>query len=106
MSGLSGDAKRGAMKTMGFCLLPVLLSMAAHGGISDALGASRQPLPRTPVAPSSAATLPLPDMPAGGAARNPPHGSPRNPNSKPMPAPAPTSHYAGVVENFSCSAAL
>jgi len=70
MSGLSGDVKRGAMKAMGFCVLPVLLSMAAPGGISDALSASGQPLPKTPVSPSSAATLPLPDPPAGGAARD------------------------------------
>ena len=104
MSGLSGDGKRGAMKAMGFCVLPVLLLMAAHGGISDALSASGQPLPKTPASPSTAATLPLPDTPAGGAARDLPLRSPWNPNSKPMPAPAPTSHYAGVAENSTGSA--
>ena len=94
------------MKALGFCVLPVLLSLAAHGGISDALSASGQRLPKTPASPSSAATLPLPDTPAGGAVRDTPPGSPRNPNSTPMPAPAETNHYAGVAKNSSCSAAL
>jgi len=99
MSGRSGDVKRGAVKTAGFCVLSVLLSMAAHGGISDALSASGPPLPQTPVSPSNAATPPSLDTPAGGAARDTRPGSPRNPNSTPMPAPAPTSHYAGLVGN-------
>jgi hypothetical protein len=51
MSGRGGDVKKGAMKTVGFCVLTVLLSMATHGGISDALGASGTPLPQTPVLP-------------------------------------------------------
>lgn len=87
------------MKTMGFCVLSVLLSMAAHGGISDALGASGPPLPQTPVSPSRAATPPSLDIPAGGTVPDAPAGSPRNPNSTPMPAPATTNHYAGSAEN-------
>jgi hypothetical protein len=106
MSELGGDVNGGALKTMGLCVLPVLLSMAAPGGISDALSASGRPLAKTPVSPSSAATLPLPDAPAGYATRDLSPGSPRKPNSTPMRAPAPTNHYAGVVEDFSCNAAL
>lgn len=89
------------MKTMGFCVLSVLLSMAAHGGISDALSASGPPLSATPVSPSSAANPPSLDIPAGGTVPDAPAGSPRNPNSKPMPAPAATNHYAGSAENSS-----
>jgi hypothetical protein len=89
------------MKTMEFCMLSVLLSMAAHGGISDALGASGPPLPQTPVSQSSAATPQSLDMPAAEPFPDAPARSPRNPNSKPMPAPAPTSHYAGAAENSS-----
>lgn len=80
------------MNTMGFCVLSVLLSLAAHGGISDALSASGPPLSATPVSPYSAA--PPPSLPAGRTLPDTPAGSPRNPNSKPMPAPAPTNHYA------------
>ena len=101
MSGRGGDAKRGAVKTMGFCLLSVLLSMVAHGGISDARSASGPPLPQTPVSPSSAATPPPLDVPAGRTVPGAPAGSSRNPNSTPMPAPAPTNHYAGSAENSS-----
>ena len=89
------------MKIVGFCVLSCLLSMAVHGGISDALSASAQPLPKTPAIPSSAATLPSPDTPAGGAAHDAPPDSPRKPNSTPMPAPAPTDHYAGSPEHSS-----
>jgi hypothetical protein len=88
------------MKTMGFCVLSVLLSMAAHGGISDALGASKPPPPqKTPVSPSSPANPPAPEMPAGGTVPNGPAGGPRNPNSAPMPAPVSTDHYAGSAGN-------
>ena len=52
------------MKTMGFWTLSVVLSTAAHGGISDALGASGQPPPQTPVSQSSAAVPASPDRPA------------------------------------------
>jgi hypothetical protein len=84
------------MKTMGSCVLSVLLSLA-DGGISDALSASGPPLSQTPVSPSSAATPPS-LVPTGGTVPVAPAGSPRNPNSKPMPAPASTNHYAGSAE--------
>lgn len=87
-------AGRDAMKTMGFCVLPVLLSIAAHGGVSDALSAPGPLQPRTPVSPSRAAAPPSLDSPAGGTVPDAPSGSPRNPNPTPMPAPASTSHYA------------
>jgi len=87
------------MKTMGFCVLSVLLSMAVHGGVSDALSASGPPLPPTPVPPSSAATPPSRDIPAGGSVPDAPAGSPQHPDSTPMPVPAPTNHYAGSAEN-------
>lgn len=100
MSGRSGDVKKGAVKAVGCCVLSALLSMAAHGGISDALGASEPPPPqKTPVSPSSAANPPAPEMPAGGTLPNGPADSPRNPNSAPMPAPMTTDHYAGSAEN-------
>jgi len=82
----SGDVERDAVKFTAFCVLAIFLSMAAHGGISDALGATGPQLPQTPVPPSRAATPPSLDTPPGG---------PRNPNPTPMPAPAPTNHYAG-----------
>ena len=86
------------MKTMGFCALSVLWSMTAHGGISDALGASGPLPPQIPASPSNAAPPPLLDAPAGGAARDTLPGSPRRPNS--MPAPAPTNHYAGSLSDL------
>jgi len=86
------------MKATGLCLLSVLLTMAAHGGISDALGASAPPLSATPMSPSSAATPASLDRPAGGTVPGVPPGSPRKPNSTPMPTPAPTNHYAGSAE--------
>jgi hypothetical protein len=82
------------MKTVTISVLSVLLSMAAHGGISDALSASGLPLPQTPSPPSIAATPPAPDTPASETDPEAPAGNPRNPNSTPMPAPAPTDHYA------------
>jgi len=95
------------MKTAGACVLSVLLWMAAaHGGIPDALGASGPPLPQKPVAPSSAASPPALDIPAGGAVRDAPAGAPRNPNLTPMPAPAQTNRYAGPAENPSGQAVL
>ena len=87
------------MKAIGFFVLPVLLSMAIHGGISDALSASGPPLPRTPVPPSSAATPPSQDVPAGERVPEAPAGSPQRPNSTPLPVPAPTNHYAGSEED-------
>jgi len=100
MSGRSGDVKKGAVKAVGACVLSALLSMAAHGGISDALSASEPPPPgQTPVSPSSAANPPAPEMPAGGTVPSGPAGSPRNPNSAPVPAPVSTDHYAGAAGN-------
>ena len=100
MSGRSGDVKRGAVKAVGSCVLSALLSIAVHGGISDALGASEPPPPqKTPVSPSSAANPPAPEIPAGATVPNDPAGSPRNPNSAPMPAPVSTDHYAGSAKN-------
>ena len=87
------------MKTARFCVLSVLLSMAAHGGISDALSASGVPPPQTPASPSIAVTPPSPDTPAAGADSDAPADSPRNPDSTPMPAPARTDHYAGPAKN-------
>jgi hypothetical protein len=87
------------VKILGFCVLPVLLSIAAHGGIADALGASGTPLSEPPVSPSRAAAPPSRDLPAGGTVPDALPGSPRNPNPMPMPAPAPTIHYAGPAEN-------
>ncbi len=82
------------MKTMEFFALSTLLSMAAYGGIADALSASG-PLPvKTPLSPSSAATPPKLNMPGGGTVPDAPAGSPRHPKSTPMPAPASTNHYA------------
>ena len=46
------------------------------------------------------------DMPAGGAVPDVPTDSPWNPATTPMPAPAPTDHYAGSVENSSGSGQL
>lgn len=80
------------MKAIGFSALLSLLSMATHGGISDALSASGPPLSQS--SPSRAATPPSLDLPAGGMVPAAPAGSPRNPNLTPMPAPAPTIHYA------------
>jgi len=88
------------MKTMGFCALSVLLAMTAHGGISDALSASGQPLPGTPISPSRAATPPSLDIPDGGSVPGAPAGSPRNPTPTPMPAPAPTNHYASSLSDL------
>ena len=88
------------MKTMGFCVLSVLLSMAAHGGIADALGASGSPLPQTPAAPSVAANPPSPDTPAAGTVPDAPVGNPRDPNSTPIPVPASTDHYARSLSEF------
>lgn len=82
------------MKTMRFCALSVLLSMAAHGGISDALSAAAPPPPQAPASPSSAANPPSLDRPAGGGVRDTPVGGPGNPNTTPMPAPAATDNYA------------
>jgi len=93
------NARMGAMKTARFCVLSVLLSMAAHGGISDALSASGVPPPQTPASPSIAVTPPSPDTPAAGADSDAPADSPRNPDSTPMPAPARTDHYAGPAKN-------
>lgn len=80
-------------------VLSVLLTMAAHGGISDALSAYA-PLPQAPVPSSSAAPASSQDIPAGGTIRDAPGGDPRSPNSTPMPAPAPTNHYAGLADRF------
>jgi len=50
-------------------------------------------------ATSNAATLASSHIPsAGGGVRDAPF-NPRNPNSTPVPAPAATNHYAGLVEN-------
>ena len=106
MSGHSGDVRRVAMKSMGFCVLSALVSMAAHGGISDALSASVLPLPQTPASPSIATTPPSPDTPAPGSAPETPAGSPRIPNSTPMPAPASSDHYGGAAENSSGTVTL
>jgi hypothetical protein len=43
------------------------------------------------------------DMPAGGTVADAPADSPWNPTTTPMPAPTPTDHYAGSVENSSSS---
>ncbi len=97
MSRCSGDVRWGGVKTLGFCTLSAILSMAAHGGIADALGAAAPPQQRTPASPSRAANLPSLDNPAGGIApdtpaRNP--RNPRNPDPAPMPVPAATNNYA------------
>lgn len=85
------------MKTVEFCVLSFLLSTVA-GGVSAAPSASG-PLPQTPASTPSAATQPSLDIPAGGTVPDAPARSPRKPNSTPMPAPAPTNHYAGLVGN-------
>ena len=81
------------MKTVGFFLLSVVV-IAARGGISDALSAAVAPFPRTPVSPSSAASAPPMDAPAGGTVPDAPARSPRNPRLPPMLVPPPTDHYA------------
>src|SRR5690348_14060298 len=95
-SGCNGDVKRGAAKAVGSCVLSLLLTMVAHGGISDALGASGPPRLLAPVPPSIAATPPSLDTPAGGTIPEVPAGSPRNPT--PMPAPASSNHYVGPAK--------
>jgi len=76
-----------------------LLSITAYIGIPDALSASapaQTPIPGLPFSASN--PLPL-EIPAGRAVPYVPAGSPLNPNSTPVPAPAPTNHYAGSAEN-------
>jgi len=104
----SGVTERGvAMKSIGLCLLSALVSMAAHGGISDALSASVLPMPLTPASPSIATTPPSLDIPAAGTVLDTPAGgSPRNPGSTPMPAPASTDHYGSPAENYSGTVTL
>ena len=89
-----------AMKVAGSCVL-VLLLLATLGGISGAFGASASPLSATPLSPSSAPTPASLNRPGGETLPSVPPGSPRQPNLTPMPAPAPTNHYAGRVENSS-----
>lgn len=84
---------------MALLMLSVSLSMAARGGISDALGAPVRPPSATPVLPSSAATPPSLRVPGGGTVPDAPAGSPRNPDSNPLPAPAAMNHYAGAAES-------
>ena len=86
------------MKIVGAFLLSVAASAAACGWMADALGAAVPPFPRTPALPSSAASSPSVDTPAGATVPGAPAGSPRNLKSKPMPAPAPTEHYAGSIQ--------
>ena len=94
------------MKSMESWALSALVSMAAHGGISDALSASVLPLLQTPASPSVARIPPSPDTPAAGTDPDTPAGSPRNPNSTPMPVPASTDHYGGPAENYSGTVTL
>jgi len=75
------------MKTPGFFLLLVVVSIAGRGATADASSAVVPLLPRTP-ASSSAASAPPMDTPAGRSAP----GAPRGPKSTPVPAP--TDHYA------------
>jgi hypothetical protein len=88
------------MRAIRSCVLSVLLTMAAHGGISDALSAYGAPLPQAPIPSSRAVPASSQDIPAGGTIRDAPGGDPRSPNSTPMPAPAPTNHYAGLADRF------
>jgi len=90
------------VKTLGFCVLLLPLSLATHGGIADALGATGTPLSQTTLLPSRAAAPPSRDIPAGGTFSDAPAGSPQNPNPNPapMPAPAPTIHYARSLSEF------
>src|SRR5512146_437237 len=97
-SACGNDMKWYAMTKAGFCVLSALLSMAAHGGMSDAVSASGPP-PRTLMSPSSAATPPSPDI--LGTVPDAPAVSPGNPNAMPMPAPASTDNYAGSAEDSS-----
>ncbi len=98
MSGRDADANPGAMKALGLCVLPALLSIAVHGGMPDALAAA-VPLPlRTPVAPSSAAAPLSSDRPAGVGVPEAPAGGPLNPGVTPMPVPASTGHYAAPAQ--------
>lgn len=55
MSGRSGDVKRGAVKTVRFCVLSFLLS-TVDGGVSAARSTCGQPPPKMPASTSSAAT--------------------------------------------------
>lgn len=96
MSGSSGDLKGGAVKTVGTCLLSLLLSTVA-GGVSAAPSGFGQPPTSTPVSTSSAATLASLHMPfAGGAVRDA-RPDRQNPNSTPIPAPPATNHYANSL---------
>ena len=94
MSGRGGDARRNAVKsTAGSRLLAILLSLAALGGMSGALGAPVPPLSQTPASPTRAATPPALERPAVETIPDAPAGSPRSP--VPMPTPAATDNYAG-----------
>ena len=86
--------KSGAVKSVTLFVLSTLLSM----GIADVLGASG---PRLTQSPSSAATPPSLEIPAGGATRDTAPGSPRNPGATPLPTPASTNHYADSAGNSS-----
>jgi len=83
------------MKAAGFCVL----LLATHSVISDAVSASAPPLSATPISPTSAATPASLDSPAGGTLPRMPAGSPRKP---PMPAPAPTNHFASQTPGGDC----
>ena len=83
------------MKSFGFCMLLVLLSMVP-GRIWAASSTSGLPPSQARESPSSPANPPLPQRPARKTVPDVPHGSPRNPDSKPMQVPAPTEQYGGL----------
>lgn len=102
MSGRSGDVAGGAMKAVGFCVLLLLFSTVADG-VSAAPGTRGQPSSQTPAATYRASPLawlymPALHMPSAGDAAGGAPSDPPKPNSTPMPAPAATNHYAGLVE--------
>ena len=106
--GAQRRCEEGCSEDRGGCVLSFLLSMVA-GGVSGALSTSGQPPPANAsigiqcgdpgfaeyLASLYIASLTMPS--AGGAACDAPF-DPRNPNSTPLPAPAATNHYPGLVE--------
>jgi len=94
MSGRSANARLNLAKAAGNYFLSPLLAMTVCGGIQHAFGAAVPPRSDAPVVPVSASNPPSLEIPAEGAVRGVPSGSRPRPDATPLPAPAPTNHYA------------
>lgn len=95
MSERTGNVTWETAKAAGSWALLLLLTTATHGGIANALGASGPPPHRAPMSPFRAASQPPLDLPSEGGVPEAPADGSRRPGTTPMPAPAPTTHYAG-----------